>query len=119
MRSCSRRESHSEVRVNALAPLEGRSPPLCASRIHYTPTPVMARRGVLAPSLLSLSLFATACDDTPTTSLDATVDAARDAALDAPTRTATLRLDDTGARVIVNAGPRGVSLRVERPDGST
>lgn len=79
----------------------------------------MARRGVLAPSLLSLSLFATACDDTPATSLDATVDATRDASVDAPTRTATLRLDDTGAHVIINAGPRGVSLRVERPDGST
>lgn len=74
-----------------------------------------ARRTHLAPSLLALSLSVASCDDDPVVARDASLDAP---APDAPTRTATFRLDGGGARVIVTAGPRGVALRVEHADGS-
>ncbi len=60
---------------------------------------------------LACALAAGCDDDAPA--------APRDAATDAPTRTATLRVEDARARVTLTAGPRGVALRVERPDGRT
>ncbi len=67
-----------------------------------------------------MTLVAASCTDPTPAVTDGTVgprDASFDAA-EAPTRTATVRLEDARARVSLTAGPRGVALRVERPDGS-
>jgi alpha-D-xyloside xylohydrolase len=68
--------------------------------------------------LLACALGVAGCPDNNPTAppRDAGLDALD--APDAPTRTATLRVDDARARVTVTAGPRGLALRVERPDGS-
>lgn len=68
----------------------------------------------LHPAALTALLLA-ACDDPAPAARDA---AAQDAVPDAPTRSATVSVADGRARVTLTAGPRGLAVRVTRPDGT-
>jgi len=66
------------------------------------------------PLLALTSLLAAACDDPAPVPRDA----AREPPPEAPARSATLEVEDGRARVTLTAGPRGLALRVTRPDGT-
>ncbi|MFO0608153.1 MAG: glycoside hydrolase family 31 protein [Polyangiales bacterium] len=84
----------------------------------------------MRPTRLALALAPlclAACDDPAPAPRDGATDApagdvapdfALDVAPDAPTRSATVRVEDARARVTLTAGPRGVAVRVTRPDGT-